>query len=689
MAHPAPRRLQPLLHDLVPTLAAPTSALSARDGQIRPGGVAGLFHADLRVLSEATLRVEGREPEGIGYAPAGPGAARFVSLVRYLGDGTHDPAVRLDRVRRVVPGAMAEEVTLVSTATVPLAATVTLDLACDLAPMHAVRSGAPVPPPATPVLDRGLHWRTPTGTVRVAGDARPSLPGRLTWPVELAPGGQAVLRWEVSTVDTGAVVHPPERPVPWSRPSVRADDRRLVRLLDQALDDLHALRLGAAGDTYLAAGAPWYLTLFGRDSIWAARMLLPLGTELAAGTLRVLARRQGRRLDPVTGEAPGKIMHELRRYAADLPAAYYGTVDATPLWISLLHDAWRWGMPAGEVTELLPHLEAALDWLARYADPDGDGFLEYLDESGQGLANQGWKDSGDAVRYRDGRLAPPPIALCEVQGYAYAAARHGASLLDAFGRGGGDRWRAYADGMASRFRDRFWVPGPGGGYPALALDRDKRRVDALSSNAGHLLGTGILSDGESALVARRLLAPDMASGYGLRTMSTADGGYSPLSYHCGSVWPHDTAIVLSGLSRTGHGTGAAALADGLLRAAESFGYRLPELYAGDASDAIARPVPYPAACRPQAWSAAAAVAILEAMLGLDADVPAGRLRVAPPAGTPLGSIEVRGLRVAGQPFGVAVGRDGTVEVTGLPSGLTLVPAAPPVPRQREGLRVPD
>jgi glycogen debranching enzyme len=689
------RSLQPLLHDLAPTVAAPSSALCGPDGQVRSAGVQGLFHADLRVLSEAVLRVDGREPESIGYAPAGPGAARFVSLVRHLGDPAPDSTVRVDRIRRVAPQGMTEEIRLASTATVPVAGTVTLDLACDLAPIDQVKSGGWWP--AREALPRpdGFCWPTGTGEVTVTAEHAEvkTEAARLSWPVALAPGERVTLRWRLAVSDSGAVVCAQDRPVEWSRPILIADDRRLERLLDQALDDLESLRLtdgSGSGDTFLGAGVPWFLTLFGRDSIWAARMMLPLGTELAAGTLRVLARRQGRRVDRQTGEARGKIMHELRRHAHELrrratklPASYFGTVDATLLWISLLYDAWRWGMPADQVAELLPNLEAALGWLSGYADPDGDGFVEYIDESGHGLANQGWKDSGDAVRYHDGRQAAPPIALCEVQGYAHAAALHGASLLDAFGRPGGDRWRAYADALATRFRERFWVPDADGGYPALALDRDKRRVDALTSNIGHLLGTGLLTAAESETVARRLVSPEMSSGYGLRTMSTMDGGYAPLSYHCGSVWPHDTAIVLSGLSRAGFGDAAAVLAEGLLAAAEVFGYRLPEVYAGDGRDEIARPVPYPAACRPQAWSAAAAIAILAAMLGLEPDAPAGELRVAPPAGAPLGALAVRGLRLGGQPFQVVLERDAAPEVSGLPDGFTVVPAPVPVrpPRQ--------
>ncbi|MFD0747766.1 amylo-alpha-1,6-glucosidase [Phytohabitans flavus] len=437
------------------------------------------------------------------------------------------------------------------------------------------------------------------------------------------------------------------------------------------LDDLASLRLTDGDDTYLGAGVPWFLTLFGRDSIWAARMLLPLGTELAAGTLRVLARSQGTRDDDRSGEAPGKIMHELRRQDTrhqgermELPAAYYGTVDATPLWISLLHDAWRWGMPPEEVAALLPHVEAALAWLGTHTD-----FVRYVDKSGRGLANQGWKDSGDAVRYRDGRQAEPPIALAEVQGYAYQAALHGATLLDAFDRPGADRWRDYAGALADRFRARYWVDRPQGAYPALALDGDGRPVDALTSNIGHLLGTGLLTPKESTAVAEALASPALSGGFGLRTMSTQDAGFSPLSYHCGSIWAHDTAIVLAGLAREGFGPAAAKLADGLLIAGEAFGYRLPELYGGDDRADFARPMPYPAACRPQAWSAAAAVVVLHAALGIYPDVPAGRVTLRP--SLPLGAVRARGLRIAGTPVDASVDASGQATLTGLPATITI------------------
>ncbi|MEH1168646.1 glycogen debranching N-terminal domain-containing protein [Micromonospora sp. CPCC 205539] len=688
------RQLQPLLHELVGAVLAPTSALGDATGQIRPTGVQGVFHADARVLSRAELRVDDREPEGLTHGDDGPHGVRFVSLARWLGDPVPDPTVRIDRLRRATRDGLTEEVRVVSTATVGVRATVSVDLGCDLAPIEVVKSGGTAPPLEAKTGQPGvLSWSADGITVTVTGQGADVLTAgewstapRLAWPVELPPGGETVLRWRLTVEDPRAVVIGPAGEPEWSRPEVSADDRRLVRLLHRGLDDLRGLRLAEAGapqDVFLGAGVPWFLTLFGRDSLWAARMMLPLGTDLAAGTLRVLARRQGTRIDPATGEAPGKILHELRRHefalsehGLRLPPAYYGTVDATMLWVNLLHDAWRWGLPVDQIEPLLPYLEASLRWLGEHADPDGDGLVEYIDTSGHGLSNQGWKDSGDAVRFHDGTLASAPIVLAEVQGYAHEAAVNGAALLDAFGRPGGDRWREHAAALAGRFRERFWVDGRYGPQPALALDRDKRPVDSLTSNIGHLLGTGLLTADEETQVARLLTTDALAGGFGLRTMSTDDAGFSPLSYHCGSIWAHDTAIVLAGLARAGHRDAALGLAEGLLSAAEAFDYRLPELYAGDDRSVVNRPVPYPAACRPQAWAAASAVLLLQAATGLYPDVPGGTVRLAPLAGAELGALKVNGLQVAGRSVTVTVDNTGHATVYGLPTPLTPTPTLP-------------
>ncbi|WP_454048407.1 glycogen debranching N-terminal domain-containing protein [Cellulomonas sp. Marseille-Q8402] len=676
--------LQPLLHDLLVAVAAPTQAWSGPDGQIALAdgrGAQGVYHGDVRVLAGARLTVGGVVPEAVASGADGPGRARTVLLARSVDGPGADPTARLERLRTVAPGAVTEALTLTCSTADPVTARLEVALRTDGTPMDRIKSGAAVDAaPAPEAVDGGARWQADADVAvhlqapgaEVAVD--PDGTVHLAWDVRAVTGDPQVRTWSLAVTDAGGVVTAPRRAEPeWAPPRVEAADRRLPALLDQALADLGTLRLSARfapDDVFLAAGAPWFFTLFGRDSIWAARMLLPLGTELAAGTLRTLAALQGTTTDPATAEQPGKILHEVRRAELSmpgegtvLPPVYYGTVDATPLWVCLLHDAWRWGMPAAEVEALLPAMDRALTWMSDHGDSDGDGFLEYADETGTGLANQGWKDSGDSVQWRTGELAAGPIALAEVQGYAHEAAVAGAALLDAFGRPGGDRWRAWAAALAERFRSSFWTSDERGAYPGIALDADKRVVDTVTSNIGHLLGTGLLSAEEEATVAARLVGPDMDSGYGLRTMSAGSAGYWPLRYHGGAVWPHDTAIVVQGLARAGHAREAAALAEGLLAAAQDFDDRLPELYGGDARGSVPRVVPYPAACRPQAWSAAAAVSVLGAALGLRPDVPGGRLDVAPPAPAPLGAVRVRGLRLAGLPLEVQVHADGRASAT--------------------------
>ncbi|MEE1761459.1 glycogen debranching N-terminal domain-containing protein [Streptomyces sp. SP18BB07] len=700
---------QPLLHDLSVTLAAPTVVLSNPDGNLdaaAPGaGVQGLFHADVRAVSllRVTLRPgTGAADGGEGWLPAvavmnaaeGPGRSRFVGLAQALGDAVPDPTVRVDRRRIVNPGLLTEQLTVRSTATRPVHLAVRVEIAGDLAPLEHAKAGRAARSPlrATGELlcgDGVLRWGDEA--VEVAVSAPGATPDAerptLTWTLTVQPGENVDLHLAVEVSQPDAVVTAADPRPTWQRPEVTADDRRLPALVTQSLDDLHSLRMATSaspGDTFLAAGVPWFFTLFGRDSLWAARMLLPLGTDLALGTLRTLAAQQGTRTDPATEEEPGKILHEVRSGVFDdgqglvLPPVYYGTVDATPLWVCLLHDAWRWGLPATDIEPLLPALQAALGWIDTAAQA-GDGFLSYIDHTGTGLANQGWKDSADAARFADGRLAEAPLALAEVQGYAYEAALAGAALLDAFGLPGGERWRTFAADLADRFRARFWVRDQHGPYPAMALDGSGRPVDAVTSNMGHLLATGILNADESAAVAARLAAPDMSDGYGLRTMSSASGGFGPLRYHCGAVWPHDTAIAVTGLARTGHPEAAVQLIEGLLDAAPAFDYRLPELWGGDARADTPAPVPCPAACRPQAWSAASAIALMSALTGLEPDVPAGRLHLRPTGPLPVGALTITGLTVAGEQLDLTIDSDGRIESVSAPAGLTVEKHPAPCP----------
>ena len=444
---PAPEGRQPWVHDLALVLAAPTQAWSALDGQVRADGVQGFHHADRRFVRSCVVTLDGEEPSPLTSHDDGGDARVFLSVARGLGNEGADPTVRLERRRDVEPGLVRERFALVSAAARPVSTVLQVRVSADLAPLDAVKGGLrhePVAPREVGGVEAVWVADGFRGTMRAHG-ARWSSEGTdvlVTWDLLVQPGETEVRELLVGLTDSDAVVVAPRAPASWGSVEVASADRRLAPVLDRALADLRLLRLATAdapGEEFLAAGAPWFLTLFGRDSLWAARMLLPVSTSLAGSTLRVLAGRQGTVVDPDTAQQPGKILHEVRgsgfSLGADtdpagversLPPVYYGTIDATPLWALTLHDAWRWGLPEEQVEALLPALEGALTWLVEHGDADGDHLLEYVDTSGHGLSNQGWKDSGDAVRRIDGSLASAPVALCEVQGYAYAAARAGA-----------------------------------------------------------------------------------------------------------------------------------------------------------------------------------------------------------------------------------------------------------------------
>jgi glycogen debranching enzyme len=661
---------QPLLHRETIVLRAPTQAWSAADGSIGAQPIHGLYFSDVRIVAEQHITVDGQPLEHIATVPHGSDSTTFVSLARQLDDSTPDPGVRAEHARTATTTGIRERLEISSRRKLDITALVRVAFTADATSMDTVKAGAGSDAAPAVSLDgeRILWGGNDLSVVLVAGGASVAADS-MTWSVTVPAHGSVAVEWSVEATDARAVVHGASGPAPWSPVTVTSGDDRLARWIAQATADLDALRLVTDRDPelqFLAAGAPWFFTLFGRDSLWSARLMLPLGTRLAGDTLRVLAGLQGATDVPSTAEEPGKIMHELRRAelvvpgeGIHLPPLYYGTVDATALWICLLHDAWTWGLPDEEVRELLPNLERALEWMRDFGDSDGDGLLEYADKSGRGLSNQGWKDSGDSVQWRDGTLATGPIALVEVQAYAYEAAMHGADLLDAFG-GAGAEWRAWARRLRERFHESFWIEDANGAYLAIALDADKKPVDTVTSNLGHVLGTGILDERQAGLIAQRLVGPALNSGYGLRTMSTDSAGYWPLSYHGGSVWTHDTAIAIAGLAREGFRDEADELTRGLLAAASGFDYRMPELHSGDAADVMARPVPYPAACRPQAWSAAAAVSVLASVLGLRPDARTGELGVAP--SSVAGALRVEGLVFEGERGQIVVNADG--EVTG-------------------------
>ncbi|WP_203567917.1 glycogen debranching N-terminal domain-containing protein [Aestuariimicrobium ganziense] len=629
---------QPFLHDLEVELHAPLQAWSDASGQTVPADitVAGLYCADQRVVSSLELSVTDRVVESMGAHRYGGDAVEHYYGVRTTEFGVA-PAVTVQRSRRVDGEAIREKLLVTSAGLVDLPLELVMRLTRDDTEMEQVKSGRghEVRLSAPDVTDDGVSWSWRDQKTR----ATVSAPGAevvvdgldiaLRWQVVVPARGTVGVEWSLAMSDTGTpfgahslgpIVHEPSDDLP-------ASVQRLVR---RSVADLNGLRMADLADpaqNFFAAGAPWYFTLFGRDSIISATLARPWSSEPALGTLRALAARQGATTDPDTAEAPGKILHEVRRApltlhdtAEDageraevtLPPLYYGTIDATCLWMMLLADLVRDGQ--ADLAEFLPALRGTLGWLRDHSDPDGDGFVEYHDVNAKGLANQGWKDSGDSIRWADGRQADAPIALAEVQGYAHAAAVGAAELLRSIGEDEeAAEWEAWAAALKERFRAQFWVEDDLGRYPALALDAAKQPVDGVASNMGHLLGTGILDDDEQRIVVDRLMHPTMFSGYGIRTLSTTNGGYWPIGYHVGSVWTHDTAWIVAGMLREGFTDQARTVAEGLVRAAEGYDHRLPELFSGQPADEVFPPLPYPASCKPQAWAAASAAVVEQAL----------------------------------------------------------------------------
>jgi len=693
---------QPWLHDLRVAVNGNVTALSASSGDMggqvgghwSASGAQGVYVDDRRALSVLTVHLGQEAPVPVADASSGA-RSDFVCSARQLGNPGSDPTVELHRRRMVIVQGITEVINVISRADQSVQTDVVIHFGGDAAPISTVKSGmvtealltaSRLGPP-----ESGLFWRDAWHRTDVTFDPAPTsliagAPGEASvasFRLVIAPGQTCSvvvtvfasrLKESNFDADSGAAG------VDWSEVFVQSVDRRLEPILIAGLNDLQHLLLTdpqEPSSVYAAAGAPWYLTLFGRDSLWAARMVLPFGTDLAAGTLRALARRQGSVLDSDRAEAPGKIPHELRRsqfvdpsVGLSLPPVYYGTIDATPLWITVLRDAWKWGLADRQVEALLPNLQAATRWLTQDAAPDADGLLKYIDTSGKGLANQGWKDSADAIRWRDGHIADAPIALCEAQAYAVEAASAAAELYSHFNIEGSGDLLDYAEQMRARFRDHFWVGPPDERYIGLAVDGQGRTVDGLGSNMGHVLGTGTLNAEEVDRVARTLTSPGLLSRYGILTLARDNAGFNPIGYHTGSIWTHDTAICAWGLAREGKRDQATRVAQSLLASAEAFDYRWPELYAS--AGVLDRPVPYPASCRPQAWSTASAAVLVSVALGFEPDAPAGRLTLRPARPAAYGQMTIRGLRFAGRSFGVRCAPDGSTELLNAPDDVEIV-----------------
>ncbi len=682
---------QPVPATTVTLVEGASFTICAADGGIDGGGVTGLFVGDTRICSRMLLSIDGGSVEPLTLASRSPSWASFVGR-------TFDKKLLVFRDLRVGQG-MRVELRIRNLARESRRATIRLSLEADLADLFDVKKGV-ARSVSTPCEAEGGDLLFPGDGRRRGLIAHASMEatvqdrGALVWEVELAPRETWETCVELRALRGGEEVpltHPcgqPSESTPSTGgragrrtglPELTSDVPGLAHAFLRTGEDLDALRLvdpEHPEDALVAAGAPWYMTLFGRDSILTSWMALPLDPDLGLGTARSLARMQGVRDVPETDEQPGRILHEIR-FSRDPSLAladgdiYYGTTDATPLFVMLVHELWRWGAPIEEIRALRPAVEAALAWVEGSGDPDGDGYVEYAPAGPGSLGNQGWKDSHDAVSFADGTLAEAPIAMAEVQAYTYAAWRAGAALAAADGDDAAAAARhTRADDLQARFERDFWLPDREAF--AMALDRDKRPVDAITSNMGHLLWAGIVADHDkAAAVARRLVSPELFTGWGVRTLATSMARYSPLSYHNGSVWPHDTAICIAGLRRYGFVEEAHRIAGGLFAAAEALDGRLPELFAGLTIDEVPVPVRYPTSCSPQAWASAAPLLVVRALLGLEPDVPAGRIEVDPTLPEGATMLNLADMSLAGTRVTIEIDRD-AVAVRGLPPGLALI-----------------
>jgi glycogen debranching enzyme len=673
-------------------------AISGRSGDIVPGTPQGLFFRDTRFLSQLELRVNGQQPEPLAAETPEPFSAVFVSRTRPR-PGQADSTLMVFRYRYIGRG-MREDIVLRNFGDEPAFCLVELVVQSDFAGLFEVKEGRPqaVGERTTEVGEGHFVFGHRYGSSRRGARLHFSQPAQVSgdlavFEIIVPPKGQWTTCLQLTPSIDGEEIEPRytcgqpveratpvERLAKWRRqiPLVDTDHDGLRTVTARSAEDLGALRIfdpDYPERAVIAAGAPWFMTLFGRDSLITSWMALLVDPELALGVLQTLARFQGNDVDPRNDEEPGRILHEMRfGDAASLSLGggrvYYGTADATPLFVMLLGELRRWGLAAEVVDQLLPHADRAMAWIEDFGDGDGDGYVEYQRATDRGLYNQGWKDSWDGVRFATGETARTPIALCEVQGYVYGAYLARAHFAAEAGDGAvAERFRAKAADLKRAFNRDFWLEDRG--WFALGLDADKRPVDSLASNMGHCLWTGIVDEEKAPLVAERLLSRDMFSGWGIRTLASSMGGYNPISYHCGSVWPHDNAIIAAGLMRYGFVDEAQRVVTAMLDAALSQGGRLPELFSGLDREELPSVVSYPTSCSPQAWAAASPLLFLRTLLRLDPWVPHGKVWLSPVLPEGIEYLRVDRIPLAGRRVTVEVS-DTNVKVEGLPPELELI-----------------
>ncbi len=667
--------------------------ISEANGDIHPEHPHGVFHEDTRILSRWSLRINGQSLEPLTASTTEPYRALFIGRVP-RSDGYADSPLIVERVREVGAGIL-EEITVRNYSPDEAECEITFNVESDFADLFEVKEARVQRPweesrvPDGESLTIRASWQGVRKGVVVRADGAEIATDALSYRPVVPPRGQWSARLSVVPIANGAApasfvsqgggeASPSDRRrEEWVAkiPKLHMGNRSIERTLRRSYDDLGALRIEDPAHPeriVVAAGAPWFMTLFGRDSLWASEMALPVDPSLALGTLKTLADRQGKVVDPMSEEEPGKILHEVRLGVSSGlslggKSVYYGSVDATPQFVMALASVSRWGFAKDTIAALLPHADRALDWIRNYGDKDGDGFVEYERLNEQGLINQGWKDSWDGINFADGRLAEPPIALCEVQALVYSAYLSRAWMAyDAGDVPLAAKLTAEAAELKKRFNEKFWMPERG--YYAIALDGKKRQVDACASNMGQCLWHGIVDEDKVPQMAERLMSPEMFSGWGVRTLASDMGAYNPASYHNGSVWPHDNAIIAAGLMRYGFVDEAQRIATALFEAAEYTDGRLPELFCGFDRGQVAEPVPYPTACSPQAWAATSPIMLITSLMRYDAHISRGGFWMDPALPASYGDLHITNAPMAGGRITIDI-TDSEPAVRGLPEGI--------------------
>jgi len=671
-----------------------TFSATSVSGDIYPPGSpdVGFFHDDTRFLSHLELRIDGHRTVVLSSTTEKTFASRIELTTGNitLRDSFDLPenTVHIRREQLLASEILFDRMSFENFNLTPVDFTVELLVDADFVDVFQVRGVARqqhgqfykpvVTKDSIAFYYRGLDGVMRETLLKLSPQPKEMRDGIIRWELNLQPLKRVEIELSVTPYVEGrrsrAQVyemdhHLRQRRTNFSRwesssTSFETDNDVLDALLKTAIGDFHALQIPDGEQHIIAAGIPWFATIFGRDSIIAAYQSLALNPQLATDTLRVLSRYQGKEYNDWRDEEPGKILHEYRHGEmtrdGEMPfGPYYGSVDATPLFLILLAETFNWTADEQLVEELLPNAYAALEWIDKYGDLDDDGFVEYQRRSSKGLINQGWKDSWDANMHRDGTVAKPPVALCEVQGYVYDAKYRMSSLLRTFGdMKTAEKLKRDAAELARRFDRAFWVPSRG--FYAMALDAQKKPLEVISSNPGHLLFTRIINRERARLVANRLMRDDMFSGWGWRTMSQEERIFNPLSYHRGSVWPHDNSIIAYGMAINDMREGALRILTSLYQAATTFrDYRLPELFCGVQRREYDAPVHYPVSCSPQSWASGAMFLILASVLGIHPSAPRKELNIINPQLPEwLNQLRIRNLHIGNSRVGLDFSRRG-------------------------------